>query len=78
MQGCTLKHIMLCQIKFGLLFKIITVAFSYLVSVVSIVVFFIDHYCAGVFNKHCLSFFSFEKLLLLVILKFDQYGFTIE
>ena len=23
-----------------------------------IVVFFIDHYCAGVSNKHCLSFFS--------------------
>ena len=25
--------------------------------VFSIVVFFIDHYCAGVSSKHCLSFF---------------------
>ena len=31
--------------------------------VFSIVVFFIDHYCAGVSNKHCLlSFFSSLKL----------------
>ena len=36
MQGCTLKRMMLCQIKFGLYskFQIITVVFSYLVSVV--------------------------------------------
>ena len=29
--------------------------------VFSIVVFFVDYYCAGVSNKHCLSFFSFRK-----------------
>ena len=28
--------------------------------VFSIVVFFIDHYCAGVSNKHCLFQFSFQ------------------
>ena len=51
MKKCHAKHI------FGKVTAYQTQPFC-MAFVFSIVVFFIDHYCAGVSNKHCLSFFS--------------------
>ena len=45
--------------------------------VCSIVVFFIDYYCAGVCNKHCLlSVFSFILVYLCVVCCLNYFHFS--